>query len=125
MKNKILTNIIVSLFVFIPMIVLSENIEIVNCDGPSDCNLAKLTDMGGDFQTLLLSIAASLAAVGFAITGVRGLMYPDNVDIKKETMNTIKHISIGLCIFLLAFTVIKTIVKELVSSDINALRFLE
>ncbi len=125
MKKKILAHIIVSFLVSIPVIVLSEDITIVKCSGPDDCDLSDLVSLGSGFQKFLFGIAASLAAVAFAIIGVRGLMHPDSVDVKKEVMNTVKNISIGLGIFLLAFSVVKIIIKELVSPSINALRFLQ
>lgn len=125
MKNKILANIIVSFIVFIPIIVLSEDIKIVNCTGPDDCNLSKLIDMGNGFQKWLLSIVAILAAVGFSITGIRALVYPGRVDVKEETKKNVQRIAIGLAIFLLAYKAIEIIVKELVNEETNALRFLK
>lgn len=125
MKNKILANIIVSFFVSIPVIVFSEDITIVNCTGPDDCDLSKLVSMGNNFQGWLIGIVAVLAAIAFSWTGIRALLYPGSVDVKKETINNIKRIGIGLAIFLLAFTVVEIIVKELVNEDTNALRFLK
>lgn len=125
MKNRILANIIVLFFVSIPVIVFSENIKIVNCTGPDDCNLSKLIEMGGGFQDWLLSIVAILAAVAFSITGIKALVNPGNVDVKKETQKNVQRIAIGLAIFLLAYKVVEIIIKELVNSETNALRFLK
>jgi hypothetical protein len=125
MINRILANIIALFFISIPVIVFSEEITIVPCGGPDDCNLSKLVDLGNDFQSWLIGIVATLAAIGFAYVGARALMFPGSVDVKKETISNIKRIGIGLAIFLLAFTVIEAIVKELVNEDTNALRFLK
>jgi len=125
MKNKILANIIVLFIISIPIVALSEDVTIVNCSGPDDCDLSSLLNMGGDFQTLLKDFVVSLAAVGFAIIGVKGLTHPDSVDVKKEITDTLKNILIGLGIFLLAFSAIKIIINELVNPEIDALRFLQ
>ncbi len=125
MKNKILANIIVSFLISIPVMVFSEDIKIVSCDGPDDCDLSKLIEMGNGFQGWLIGIVAVLAALAFSWTGIRALVFPDKVNVKEETKKNIQHIAIGLAIFLLAFTVVEIIIKELVNKDTNALRFLE
>lgn len=119
--RKILLNLFVCILMFLPGISQSA---IINSGGPESFNFYSLKGLLGIIFNWFFSVAASIAAIGFAVAGVRMLINPTNSAERAAAKETFKKTIIGLLIALTSLLIVNTVVKEIVVTP-EATRFLD
>jgi len=89
----------------------------VNCTG-ANCQLCNVFELiNGVIKFLIISVAAPLAAVSFAIAGIMLFTAGGNEEKIKKAKSIFLYVVIGLLIALSAFLVIDTIMKSLLNTS--------
>lgn len=105
---------------FLPLLSFAS---IITCNEPDKCNLDEIFNIFDGLITWFTGIFSSVAAIGFAVAGIRMLIYPSNTSERESAKRMLIYVSVGYLIFMTGVLIIKTIVSELVTSSINPLRF--
>lgn len=107
--------------IFLPLIASAQGL--VPCSG-TDCNFDSIIQLVNNAINYFLTIAASVAAVTFAIAGGKMLLNPNNPGERTKAKSMFKNTIIGLIIVLCAWLAVYTVIKWIAPNADYALRFL-
>ncbi|MBU6370854.1 MAG: hypothetical protein KGH93_02505 [Patescibacteria group bacterium] len=96
---------------------------IVPCSG-ADCNFGSLVGLINNVINWFLAIAASVAAITFAIAGAKMLFNPANDAKKTEAKAMMWKTIVGLLVILCAWVVLHAVIGAITNPNTGALRFL-
>lgn len=100
---------------------------LIQCGGTGQpcCDFTEAAILVNRIINWFLSIAVVVAAITFSVAGANILLNPDNAGKREEAKKMFFKTIQGIVIILISWLVINTLVKTLVNTSTDALRFLD
>lgn len=92
---------------------------LVPCSGP-DCNACHLVQLGQNVLNFLITLAASVAAIMFAVAGVIYVSAQGDTGKISQAHSIFTNVLIGLVITLSAWLIIDTVMKTLLDEGFSS-----
>ncbi|MFA5934623.1 MAG: pilin [Candidatus Paceibacterota bacterium] len=118
--RKILLNLFLGFIILLP--VLSHS-ALINSGDPETYNLDSIKGIIKEGVKWFFGIAASIAAIGFAVAGIKILINPGSSSEREAAKEVFKKTAIGLLIAVVGPAIVVAIIREFVSDGTNPLRF--
>jgi hypothetical protein len=106
---KILLNSFLFIVMLLPVV---SHSQLIGSGGPDSFSFNTLAEVIAKILKWFFAAAASIAAIGFAVSGIRMLINPENSSERTAAKENLKKTVIGLLIALTGTLIVQTIAKE-------------